>query len=111
MDRWFSEWEAEPIRRGRAANLLTDLINERKEDAWERILALIDHARTDDSLLLVGAGPLEDLLTLYAADFIERVEAKAASDSRFRISLSNVWGFSVIEPSLYSRIQGAAQQK
>jgi hypothetical protein len=109
--RWLHEWTTKPRPIGRrASHLMHDLITFRPEEAWKRILALVTEAKDDNTLKLIGAGPLEDLLSSEAEIFIDRVEAQAAASSRFRICLSNVWGMSVIEPSLYSRIRLAAKK-
>jgi len=110
--RWLLEWTSGPKPvGGRASRLMHDLITFRPEEAWRRILAVIAEAKDDHALKLIGAGPLEDLLSFDAEQFIERVEAQAAADSRFRVSLSNVWGMSVIETSIYSRIQKATKNE
>lgn len=108
--RWLQEWTTKPKPLyGRASRLMHSLIDYRPEEAWQRILVLIDEA-DDYSLGLIGAGPLEDLLSTDAEQFIERVEAQATTNPRFRVSLLNVWGYSVIEESIYLRIRRAAEQ-
>ena len=104
VQKWFAEWEPEPPRFGRATQLLNCLIEERPDEAWERILALISQAR-EESLCYVAAGPLEDLLSEHGPLIIARVEAAATTDSRFAICLAGVWGHTRFEPSVYARIQ------
>ena len=102
--KWFTEWEREPPVYGHASQLLTHLIEDRPDEAWERILALVAHAK-EESLCYVGAGPLEDLLALHGQDFIGRVEVAAANDPRFAACLATVWGHTRFEPSVYERVQ------
>lgn len=107
--KWFSEWEIEPPRYGRASQILDHLISTRPEAAWDRILALIVHAKPE-SLCYVAAGPLEDLLSHHGATMIERIEALAATDPQFLSCLAGVWGHTRFEPAIYTRVQGLLDQ-
>jgi hypothetical protein len=108
--KWFREWESEPMQYGRATQVMHALIDIKTEDAWSHILSLIEHAQSEDTLKLIGAGPLEDLLRDHADEFIERVESKAASDPKFKIGLSNVWGFTSMSEAMWIRIQNAVKK-
>ena|SRR5690348_1593306 len=101
---WFAEWEAEPIRYGRASHVLHYLIEQRPEEAWVRILALVAQAKAE-SLDLVAAGPLEDLLYWHGRAMLERVEVAAFADARFASCLSGVWGHTRFEPFVYAQVQ------
>jgi hypothetical protein len=106
--KWFREWEPEPPVYGHASKLLTHLIEDRPDEAWERILALVAQAR-EESLGYVGAGPLEDLLSSHGQAFIGRVEVAAANDPRFAACLATVLGHARFEPSVYERVQQAVE--
>jgi len=84
--------------------LLNHVIEFRPDDAWERILALVADARKE-SLEFVGAGPLEDILTLHGKTIIARVEALAATDPRFARCLAAVCGSSRFAPTIYARVR------
>ena len=57
----------------------------------------------------VGAGELEDFCWEVAPAFIERIEAEAVRNPRFRLALASVWpGAGTIPPEMYSRIRAAA---
>ena len=60
------------------------------DTAWPLILRLVEKG-SDAVLGAVGAGVLEELLDRYSVDVIERIEAQARRDSRFRLCLSHVW--------------------
>jgi hypothetical protein len=60
------------------------------EAAWPIVLVLVERA-DDDAMPSLGAGALEDLLRRHGAELIDRVEARAAVDGRFRFCLSHVW--------------------
>ena len=105
VQKWFAEWESSPAVFGRATELLAHLIETRPDDAWERILALVAHAKNEVSLSYVGAGPLEDLLSEHGRVIIARVESTVATNPRFVACLARVWGGSRMEPSVYARVQ------
>jgi hypothetical protein len=54
------------------------------------VLALVRTA-PDDRLEHVGAGPVEDLVEKHAAALIDRIEAEARRDPRFREALGSIW--------------------
>lgn len=56
----------------------------------------------------MAAGPLEDLLCHHGLTLIDRVEALARSDSRFKRCLAGVSGSNRMEPSVYERVCLAA---
>jgi hypothetical protein len=58
--------------------------------AWPLVLALVARA-SQRALGAIGAGILEDMLDEHGDEIIERVEAQAAADPRFRYCLSHVW--------------------
>jgi hypothetical protein len=104
---WVAEWASEPPVFGWATDLLFDEIRNAPEAAWDLILKLIGSAPDDGPLGWVAAGPLEDLLCQWGPTFIDRVEALARSDDRFRRSLTGVWGWSRMDPDVYSRMRRA----
>ena len=105
---WFAEWApAKPIY-GWATELLVHLIEDEPEVAWGLILALIERAPGGESLSWVAAGPLEDLLCRHGPDLIDRVEALAAADSRFKECLGGVRGSDRMDPSVHERVCAAA---
>ena len=66
------------------------LEEEGPEAAWPTVVALAEQA-DDDAMPSLGAGALEDILRRHGAEMIDRVEARAAADRRFRFCLSHVW--------------------
>lgn len=70
--------------------------------AWPLILRLVQKG-SDHALCAAGAGILEDLLEQHGPTVIERVEAQAAGDQRFRYCLSHVWPMG-IQPDIWERI-------
>jgi hypothetical protein len=107
--KWFAEWMPETPVFGHATALLTQLIQVRPDEAWERILALVACAPDEEAIGYVGAGPLEDFLIAHGQAFIDRVEATAISDARFAACLATVWGSNSIDSGVYARISRTVQ--
>lgn len=62
----------------------------------------------DKSILgQLGTGPLEDILSYHGDKFIERIEAKASTNTLFRWVLSCVWQSDMSE-ALWCRVQKAS---
>ena len=73
------------------AEELTRLVRVNPETAWSLIAEAVQRSRNDRVLAFIAAGPLEDLVRLHARQFIDRIEAAASSDDRFRRAVSGVW--------------------
>jgi len=106
--RWFSEWTPDPPVYGRATEWLMNLVEYKPERAWDFILTLVDNAPNEDALGWVAAGPLEDLLCEHGPTFIDRVEAIATNNARFKACLPKVWGENRMDPSTYGRLRRVA---
>lgn len=87
---------------------LEDLAGASPEEAWPVVLALVARA-PDERLELIGAGPLETIVERHTSRFVNRVEAAAKSDPRFRKALGavwlNRWG---LDPSAVDRLVAAS---
>lgn len=87
-----------------------ELIRTEPNLAWSVILAVLD--RTDDEFALenLAAGPLETLLGRHGSAFIERVEQRAAVDSKFRWLLGGVWQ-GTMRDEIWERVQEVASSE
>jgi hypothetical protein len=75
------------------------------EEQWGIILELIAEAPNDHwALQSIAAGPLEGFLGRFDEAVIDRVEAEAASNPRFRRVLSGVWKHGMTDP-VWSRVR------
>lgn len=86
---------------------LGDLSLDAREYGWQLILALVAAAADDDELGQVAAGPVEDFLSLCNESIIERVEAQAVADPRFKEMLDGVWKLGMTD-DVYARVRRAA---
>ena len=80
------------------------------EDAWSKILKLLAAANSDLQVSLVGAGPLEDLLTYHGDEFVERVEASLDSVPSLQAALGHVV-FSGVKPEVLERLRSALRAR
>ena len=67
------------------------LVRQDPEAAWPVIVEIVRRSVNDRMLGFVAAGPLEDLIRLHAATFIDRIEAAAKDDEQFRKAVSGAW--------------------
>jgi hypothetical protein len=80
-----------------------DLVENDPEVAWRALVLAIQQA-DEGALEAIGAGPLEDLLSKHGSAFIERIEARARTDSGLREALSAMWQ-SEMSDDLWQRVQ------
>jgi hypothetical protein len=83
-----------------------DLTRMDPELAWRVITLLVEEAPSEAVLGVIGAGPLEDLLSVYGEGMIDRVEERARTDEHFRQCLAAVWQSDMTD-ELWARVQNA----
>ena len=76
----------------------------RPEHQWLFIREAVSQAESDEELDHIAAGPMEHLLGWHGADYIEAVEAQAASDLKFGRMLGGVWKYMMNE-DVWERVQ------
>ena len=75
------------------------------DDAIRLVLALLDAAPDDESMVLVAAGPLEDLINEHGDDLVELIEKTARQSSMFAGALESVWVDRVaLRPETFDRL-------
>lgn len=92
-------WAWEKLRR---------MIEAYPEVGWDLVQDLVRYAPSDRVLAHVAAGPLEDLLVQHGDLLIERVDAAAATDLKFRKCLACVWQ-NRMPDSLWAKVQAATR--
>jgi hypothetical protein len=90
-------------------NTMFDAVHDAPEVAWLAILQILEREINDEQIALLAAGPLEDLLTVHGAHFIERIEREAEQNPRFNHLLGGVWR-NVMSPELWERVQRARKK-
>jgi hypothetical protein len=61
------------------------------EAVWQAVLRIMQRELTDEQISDLAAGPVEDLLVHYGAQFIDRIEAEAERSPAFAHVLGGVW--------------------
>jgi len=74
------------------------------EAVWQAVLRLMQHELSEEQIALLAAGPVEDLLALYGAQFIDRMEAEARRSPAFAHVLGGVWRRGMPE-ALWQRVE------
>jgi hypothetical protein len=75
------------------------------ETCWSVILAILEKSPSTHALSMLAAGPLEDLIEMHGADFIDRVEEQARRDPSFRSLLGGV--LPAGPPDVWDRVRAA----
>jgi hypothetical protein len=96
---------------GRLSQWLTEMLNygppDGPDQAWPIVLALVNRAPDEQTLTFIGASALEDLVNNAGAQFAHRIRDRAASDSRFRRALCDVWYHADAPTSLRALVDAA----
>lgn len=78
------------------------------ERAWGLTVAVVRSA-PDHRLEHVGAGPVEELVETHGPALLDRIEAEAGRDPRFREALASIWlTADDFAPEVIARLQDAA---
>ncbi len=76
------------------------------EAVWQAVLRIMQRELTEEQISLLAAGPVEDLLAHYGAQFIGRIEAEAQRSPAFAHLLGGVWQRDT-PPEIWQRIEAA----
>ena len=71
-------------------------------EALSTVFRLVELAE-DELLEDIGAGPLEDLIRYHPNLTLEKIEERATSDARLRMTLAHVW-FESDDPTMKQRL-------
>lgn len=72
---------------------------------WEFILAVLVRDPPEYTFHCLAAGPLEELIGYFGADFIDRVETAARDDEAFRELLRGVWEPHGVSAEVWRRVE------
>lgn len=85
------------------------LPNGEPELLWRFILLTYRRELSEYAFGMLAAGPLEDLLSYYGPGYIDRVEALALKDERFKCLLRGVWRLSMTD-EVWERVQAVRHE-
>ena len=87
-----------------AIDKIFDITFKSPEELWDLILEILHRDPPVEVIQVLAAGPLEDYLAKCGEKVIERVEAQAAKDKKFKSLLGGVWQNTMSE-DVWSRVQ------
>jgi hypothetical protein len=87
-----------------ASEKMIDLALENPEELWDPILEILKRDPPTEVIEVLAAGPLEDYIAKLGERVIDRVEAQAAADAKFRNLLGGVWRNSMSD-AVWARVQ------
>jgi hypothetical protein len=73
-------------------------------EALDLIIALLDAAPSIEGVCYVGAGPLENLITIHPDETVDAIDAQARRDDRFRTALNCVYLSDRVPPAVIERL-------
>jgi hypothetical protein len=111
VDAWIIATEAGPNTPINASNhWAIDQVDrwqsENHEMLWKFILAIFKRDLPDIVIANLAAGPVEELLSRFGEDYIDRVESLARSDPKFNYVLGGVWQLFMTN-DIWERVQAA----
>lgn len=68
---------------------LDELCRKDPKGAWQVLIELVEVAESSDLLEDIGVGPLEDFINYYAVDYIDELEATAATSAALAAALGH----------------------
>jgi len=85
---------------------INDYIETDPELVWKLLLNILSREISQWAVGLLAAGPLEDLLSYYGPQLIDRVEKEARISPKFRLALTGVWQGGMTD-DIWKRVQVA----
>jgi hypothetical protein len=74
-----------------AVEAMWDIVHDDADRAWSILCEMLRRAEGDYVIAYVAAGPLENFILRYGWPYIERIEAEAQGNPKFRRALVGVW--------------------
>ncbi len=77
------------------------------EETWVFVRKALAAAETVWQVVMLAAGPLEDLIADHGATVIDRIEREARQSPRFRFALTGVWPQGNRQSPVWTRVEAA----
>ncbi|MGI9107634.1 MAG: DUF6869 domain-containing protein [Pyrinomonadaceae bacterium] len=84
-------------------------LEDQPELLWRFILTAYKRELSDKASAVLAAGPLEDLLSKFGPDYIDRVEELVVADDQFNWLLGGVWRLDMTD-EVWARVQSARHE-
>ena len=72
---------------------LLDMARDDPERLWPIMIALVDRAPSNEILMWIAAGLVEDTVTWHGRRFLDRLEQRAVVSKNFHAALRGIWGW------------------
>jgi hypothetical protein len=108
VEAYFRCWSSEDKEDFDAWEEVTDTVERNPEAAWPLITTLLARAPSEEAMLYVAAGPLEDFLIEHGSAWLPQIRVAAAA-ANFRRALSGVWGRDRMSPDVRKEIERLEQ--
>lgn len=82
-------------------------LRDHPELVWSFVRQALSQASTIWQVVMLAAGPLEDLIADHGAEFIDRIEREARHSPRFAYALTGVWPQGEADNAIWARIERA----
>ena len=92
-----------------AVEAMWDLVEREPDRAWRLLLEMIHRADGDYALASIAAGPLENFIVAHGSRYLDRLEAEAVANPKFRRALVGVWGENRMSEDLARRIRALVE--
>jgi hypothetical protein len=92
-----------------ASDKAIDLALENPEELWDFILEVLKRDPVMEVIEVLASGPLEDFIAKLGDMVIDKVEARAAADPKFRNLLGGVWRNSMSD-EVWTRVQACSDR-
>lgn len=77
------------------------------DEVWTFLCKALAAAETVWQVVMLAAGPLEDLIADHGGAFIDRIEREARRSARFRFALTGVWPQGNRQSPVWARVEAA----
>jgi hypothetical protein len=79
------------------------------EGTWTLLLEMLRRANEDYIIFSIAAGPLENFIVRHGWPFLDRIEAEARTNAKFRRALVGVWGENRMSEELVHRLRALVE--
>jgi hypothetical protein len=92
-----------------AVEAVWKLIDRDPEGTWTLLLEMLRRADGDYMIASIAAGPLENFIVRHGWPFLDRIEAEARTNAKFRRALVGVWGENRMSEELVRRLRALVE--
>ncbi len=88
-----------------AVEAMWEFVERDPEGTWTLILDMLQRVDGNYAIASIAAGPLENFIVAHGGRFLDRIEAEAGRNPKFRRALVGVWGENRMPEELVQRLR------